>query len=1038
MKKRKIRFGLSILVLSFMLCITGVFSVMKTPSAKATKIEYVSETVQDFYALGTTFVVPQAKLDIDGNDLDVTKSVLYYPDGRASSADEHVLSNTGEYRLRYFATNEGKTVYADQAFVVKGSLYNVSGTTSSVAYGNSGEEKGNLDGLVVSLASGDVFTYNKAIDLTDKKKADDFVKFYVLPERRGVADVKNVKIRLTDVVDENNYVEIATYANSGDENEYKGEALYSGAKASIHNGYAGMHYKGYTTTDLIYDGNYYSVYKNIDYTSRYGYPSFQASFTAKGGYGETGEMFGGSFNYSVDYKERKIFGYEPGPNANWSNRNDLIADLDDSLFFDQAWKGFTTGEVYLSIYSDMYVNSSFTFVVTDIYDEDLTKVDYEQVNAPQIVIDMPSESVPYAIKNQPYELFKATAYSSCDGEVGCQVLVYRDYYSNSPKLVSVSDGKFIPTSNLTSYSVVYRATDSFGNTAEKIVDIPVKAERLTQIELNENQGSAYTGVNFKLPQPIYSGTNGNYKLSVFVVNGVTENELTPNAQGEYEFYSLTSGEYTIKYVLTDYNGPISVEYTLSVIDNPNPIFYGETAFPEVFVKNAKYVLPEMHGKAFNEGQSTDLKANVQYAFDNGDLVDYTLGSEVKIDAEDTVKLIYSLAGSTEKREKVIPVTDIGLETSKYDEEYDEWYTTNEYRRVEYFYSNEFDGVADTEGLTYTTTEEQARLAFVKPVLTTAFTLEYEFASLEFDTLVFSFVDTCDATNILKIVIKKKTAEKILVTVNDGETRELTTALIGKFHTIDYNSVANTLKIDDYSFLVEGVSDFAKKNAYFSIDAQGLTGAFSMRINKICGQILDKQVSDYAKPSYYLDISDGYKTIGQKIVINGLYFEDVLRFNTTGKLSVLDPNGDYCETVDGITMKNITDFSRKYEIEVAMHGVYSITGSCTDGANPAKIEAQINSYDEVAPVITISETNKNQAVYAGYTYAIASATAVDNLGEKVKVTVIVLDTESKTHVVTNGKFNFARAGYYKVMYRAEDSFGNVGFASYDIVAVDKEA
>ena len=93
-----------------------------------------------------------------------------------------------------------------------------------------------------------------------------------------------------------------------------------------------------------------------------------------------------------------------------------------------------------------------------------------------------------------------------------------------------------------------------------------------------------------------------------------------------------------------------------------------------------------------------------------------------------------------------------------------------------------------------------------------------------------------------------------------------------------------------------------------------------------------------------------------------------------------------------------------------------------------------------PYITekCEDNSRYQTVYAGNTYKIASATAVDNLGEQVKVIVIVLDTESKTHVVTNGKFTFTRAGYYKVMYRAEDSFGNVGFASYDIVAIDKEA
>ena len=119
------------------------------------------------------------------------------------------------------------------------------------------------------------------------------------------------------------------------------------------------------------------------------------------------------------------------------------------------------------------------------------------------------------------------------------------------------------------------------------------------------------------------------------------------------------------------------------------------------------------------------------------------------------------------------------------------------------------------------------------------------------------------------------------------------------------------------------------------------------------------------------------------------------------------------------------------------GTYTISGSYSDGSNSEKINVKINVYDEVAPVITISEDQKINAAYVGGTYNIASATATDNNDGNVEVLVMVLDSAGKVYVVNDSKFTFTKAGVHKVMYRATDSYGNVSFDSYDILAVEKE-
>ena len=182
--------------------------------------------------------------------------------------------------------------------------------------------------------------------------------------------------------------------------------------------------------------------------------------------------------------------------------------------------------------------------------------------------------------------------------------------------------------------------------------------------------------------------------------------------------------------------------------------------------------------------------------------------------------------------------------------------------------------------------------------------------------------------------------------------------------------------------------------------------------------------------------DGRKTKGDKIVINGYFIEDVLRFTKSGTITVTDPEGNICQATNGVYMNKVADFTQVYEINVDCYGEYSIVCEYSDGVNRQKATVVINSYDFTPPTVVISDIDKYSAVYAGLSYKIALASATDNLGEKIEVIKIVIDTEGKTFIVAD-EFLFKRAGIYKVVYYAEDSFGNVGFASYDIVAVDKE-
>lgn len=1038
MKKITIKAWLICLIsVLFLSAICTCFVAFNTKDAHANQVDYVENQISDYYSLGQTFVSPEAKVVINGTPYLSNKQVLFCPDGSALSSNEYVLTNPGKYYLRYYTTHNGKTVYAQDEFVVKDSVYSVSGPMSSAYYGNSGA-KGNLDGLLVSVAPGDVFTYNKPIDLNNKLKTDKLITLFALPERQGIADVKQFKIRLTDVADEENFVEIIVFAASDDDNELMGNALWYGARGNNQT-FTGMHYKGYNPdpeSQIIYDNNYYSIYKNINYTARVGYPSFGASLAASRGYGFKADTdFRLPFGFAYDINENKVYGTEiqtDDTKNGWGRMygNRLIADLDDTLFFDNAWGGFTTGEVYLSIYSDNYVNSSFNFVITGIYEEDLSSIEYENDNAPKIIVDLPEGDLPYALEGVSYKVFNANAYSGVDGKINCQALVYSDYYSNARKIVAVKNGAFVPTESALSYSIVYTATDSFGNYAEKVVDIKTKKDRVATINLEGEITTAYAGETITLKKPVAVNANGEYTIEVKVGDEI----ITPNKNGEYKFLTLKAGDYTVKYILTDYNGELEVAETLTVQTNPYSVFVGESTLPKVFVNGVSYKIPKMLGMSFTDEQSNEITATVKYAIDGGEEKDYVYGQEININGSDKVMVKYLLEGAREPLTFEIPIVDVGLSESKFYKE-------------KYFYSKEFSATSTETCLDYsldyeTTPVDKASLYYVKPILATDFAFEYMLKGSSISAYVIRLTDTADVNNVLEVKIENINNEKVYISINGSTPKEVSKNFSSKKTKVTFNCAVNDLYIDDTKFTVEGLNDFANKTAMFEIEFLNVTDDVGFEIYTVGNNFLDSSTKDYTSAQVYVDVNKGKKVLGDKIIINGVFVEDIISFTSMATLTVKGPDGKVCKNANGVVMSDISDFSTIHEIVVDQFGTYKLVITFSDKvydgemSRPETMEIKINSYDEVAPVITLSGT-KISAAYVGQTYSLATATAVDNVDGNVNVVIMVMGTDSKMHLIKDAKFTFSSKGVYKVMYYAVDSFGNVAFESYDVVAVEKE-
>ncbi len=1024
-KSKNIFIGLLLSLLAISCVFIGVFANSTTLADEPT-VEYKNGgSIESEYDLGYTLVVPQAQIVVDETRYDATSQTLVFPNGKVYRDASYVLSVPGKYLIKYSAKVNGKTVTVTDGFMVKAGAFSVSGTNSSAYYGNTGE-RGDFDGIIVSLAPNDVFTYEKVIDLRDKNKADMLLNLYAIPERQGISDVTTLYVRITDAYDENNYVDIATFASRANPNEVADDGKEAGAiysAAGAHNQtLTGAHWWSEDVAadhDCIKyeDGEYYAIRKNITNRSGNGYPSKAFSFSARNGYGAgIRKTQTSGYTLAFDYAQKKLYGCTP----NSSPSNGLIADLDDSLFFDNLWTGFTNGEVKISVFADNYANSTFNFVVTKIYDEDLSANAFSVSKQPEIVVNYPNgTNVPTAICNQPYKIFSATAYSVIDGVKPCKALVYKDYYSTSKKFVNVNEnGEFIPTDTTAPYHIVYSYTDTFGNIAVEVVEINVIPQSNLNISLGNGENECFTGETISLKYPTVQGANGEYQLKVLV--GTDEfTEITADEYGNYLFTPLYAGNYTVKYIVNDYTSEKETEYPFNVTTNQNPVALDEPLLPVTFVKDASYVLANLDAYEFTDGEYKTKLADVSYKFDDGAEQNYSRGSSIKITAVSTVTVIYSANGKTLKT-CIVPVTDVGVGNGSF-------------VKANYFYGTAF-AKQSNEGedfVRYTTSADNATLDFVKPLLMNEFSWRFGFDFVAFKNMNIMLTDTQNPNNVLKISIGTLNDSEVTLQVNDGEVKKLYLSIASDNHTLKYDRKTNKVFLDKYSCDVTGFDGFEELTATMQVKFIGVSGLVELKAYNLNGTSLDSTTSDYVAPTYYLDIDSGSKKLGEYIVISNFYVEDVIRFNTSASLTIKDAKDNVCTAEDGTVMNNITDFSREYKIKVTSLGKYTVTAKCSDGENDAKITLYIYSVDRNAPKITLDDGYATTCTL-GKSFKVATVTVTDNIDKELTIKVMVMNPYGKVTLL-NGADSYvpATTGTYTVLYRVTDSDGNVTTTHYEV-------
>ena len=959
------------------------------------------------YDLNQQFTVPQAKIIYEQNEYEATHYSLQYPDGKAYIKESYTLNQVGKYTVRYSATAQGKRLSATVSFVVLDKLYSVSGVNSSAYYGY--EEKGGNNAIIVKLSVGDEFVFNKPINLNDNTKINNVLSLYTTGEPALAKEVKLLRIRLTDVLDATNYIEVITVPNPW-ESDDGNRVTYTGARANNQES-VGLHldWKN-SATALVFDGVKYNVHRNINVEESKGYPSYGFAFDAKDGYGVK------QYKLSMDYNEKKLYGGEPtSPYA-----NGMITDLDEPMIYKDLWSGFKSGYAILSISADSYSGSEFNFAITDIDGEDLSGANYVDTIAPNVQVELPNGQAPNAIVGKPYEVFSATAVDENDGVVNVNAYVFYGYDTNVKVPVEIENGKFTPKFSGV-YDLVYLATDKAGNVAEKIIKITVKQNSNLEITVGEyEQNSVLAGSRVVMPSAQVQGNDGEAVVSVVATlqNSQVSYELSA-CEGGYEFVPLYAGEYSVVYTVSDYVNSVTQNLTLTVQASSTPIIKQKPSLPTVYVKGCEYTIPAAKGYSLDSGTPVESDMNISYSFDGGEELPYQ--GKITVTANDYVSVIYSL-GSYKKTYE-IDVVDVGK--------------GGEIIKKNYFYAPDFTASSDTDKTSYVTSVNGAKMQFIKPILVSEFNFKFRIETKNFEQLNIILTDIENANTVLKISITQSPQNTQFYSINGSAPQSIIKYLEDSDITIQYYNGESYLVVGDDSISVGNFSGFESFMANLEIELLGVTGESELIIYELNNEGIDNKTYDKFKAQYYCDISSGIKKLGDYIRIGKLYIADVLSFESSAYITVYDPDGNVCVATDGTEMDKVSDFSKEYLIEVSAYGEYLVEIRYVDKAlqltnsNGGKFSVDyvsIEAMDNVAPVISLGKVNTQSGKGK---IAVATATVTDNIDESVELFICVTGPDQVTKTVVNGSFTANVSGTYVVSYYATDSVGNLGFVSYEI-------
>ena len=960
------------------LCIgsTAVAVGFSYKNASAATLSEIS--VQTEYQRNERFVIPDAEITVDGKSYSTEKAIIF-PNGTKYATNSVELTECGIYTIEYSVDVNGKTHKCHKTFKV---------TQSNYSFANATYEQ---DGLhIVFNQENKKFVSNQIIDVSSLTVSDCLIDFKIMTDENKQATTWAVDFTLIDAYDPSNMLMIRAQTRLNDGVLYSTACFSQEGKTSELKGAV----KG------TYDSSI----------------SVGANGTWGQGWLVSKDYYSGM--YKIDYAEKTVHnGYPLG------DIGTLIADFDSPIFYQDGWKGFTTGEVYLSIAPQNFVKNEVEVVVSSLYDTDLSTVSkLQDTTPPKLEVDYgkyTKDTYPASVAmGESYSVYNAKAWD-ISGLYGVKVQprVYFAYNSDSCFEVDIIDGRF--TANLIGiYSIVYKAKDSYGNETVEIVPVNcVKATDELTVSVAESVLQSYQiGVEANLPTPTVVGAFGEYSVLMSVYKDGNEQVLTVK-DGQYQFKPMKGGEYKLVVEVVDYLNRAQVqEYKFDVAVNDIAQFVTKPYMPEYLYSGYSFTIPTV--QAFNYYTNSDVAVEV-YLTDKNGTNKVTNGKILPqvANSYDKVTLTYK-AGETEQSYE-ITVIKVGDST--------------DLKMSNFFVENpDVSKIATEDKLTFVATKD-VTVQYSNRILAEDFSLKLDVDKNRnaYSSIIVTLYDSIDK-NIAVQLKFARVGDSVKCYVNNAkEGNGVSSSFTKDADEIIFEFINSTSKIKMGAQTLYIVNDlagnkfegFPSQYITLEIGMAGVTGEAGVELYSISKQIFSSKPEEFIRPSYYIDGSyGGVFKLNDTYTFAKIYAGDVFSQDVEVSYSVYAPDGEILNTVDGTPLINV-DGSRAYNCTLSQIGTYRFSLKVKDqNTNTVTFTYVFSVIDTEKPTISLSGKVPATAK-VGNTIVLPKATASETLvGEKVYVHVIKPNGVSEK--VENFKFVANQKGIYKVCYYAIDEAYNM--------------
>lgn len=1009
-------------------------------SPLAETIEWASEDIPSKIALGQEISLPEnIEVEYKGENYTASGCVIERPDGRVVEREEKLSLNLcGTYTIKYFFTANDKQYIAERKITVYNEYFGFSVDNGSEMHLSDADDTlwSGKDGLVVNVKEGAEFVYNKPVDLRNAG-ADGLTSVIELDSRLGSfdddgtyqADAAIAWVKLTDCYNPAVSVELRM-ARSAD---YSG-ALFTGVKTTYQE-CAGLDPTGWMVENLNrivnIDGIDYKLWPNENGYANEDLPNLRLDMNS-------------GVLWKYDYDEMRFY-------IEWQNyesHKKLVIDLDDTSIYNSGniFPGWTTGEVYVSVYAEEYSNASARNEIISIGGESVkslyTENRYVDDVAPEITIDAEktSETGIYGAVGDRVTIPTATATDvNLVGDVS--VAVYRGYGTASECNVSVVDNSFL-LSKSDLYTIVYTAKDGAGNVAVETFTVEANATAENRaVTLKFNQFSALNaGEQVDLSYRVTEALNcaiDDVKVKIYV-NSERESFVYDEA---CEFIPRYAGEYEIVYEYTDGVFTYRKQYTVRCGASDAISFYGEMTLPRYFVKGFNYSLEGVKAYSYWRGEPSEYPTDVYVVYDGGSEQKVNDLAHLQVEGNESAYFVFKAGGLTQTSD-VVPIVDAT-------------YTEDNFTGIDMsklfvgdFTANAESGGQRTQEISFVSNAKKGNntLSFVNAISYRSFAFSYKIDKDfgNYSALKLILRDKTDATKAYTIEILNKSG-LAYVSLNGGAAMSLGenyTFTSAASHTISYTHATHKMTIDKNTFTTEIA--LSEGECYLDIELVDVTGDAGIKVLKINRQSISGTLyADNASPEIYIDDTQGEYAVGAIVPLRVPEFSDVLSGvdYSTVTFTVACNDGKPALDANGNPLTNL-EWDKEYSLLLDRITSYIIDYTVKDfSGRRGSTGYTIYCVDTTAPTVTLDNLNEGDVIRikAGGEVNI-NFTISDDVSAPVKMKAYIhlycddmftyvanvarfKDNEKPTDGKYYGKFNIPVKGKYTAQIHVYDEKGN---------------